>query len=172
MVLCTIDVRVLMKVESRSFYFRQEATMKHAILMACGLMAACSDDEQAPAIDAATAEIDAAVEAEPDAAAAGRIAATVTYEGSAEGTLLVAAFTSFPPAGAPTGFAQEATPLFPETLAVEALPPGDIYVLALLDVPPASPTQPGPEDLTAWSEALTLVAGETTEVSLTLTDPR
>ncbi len=41
----------------------------------------------------------------------------------------------------------------------------------MLDAPPSSPTQPGPEDRTVFSEALTLTAGATTTVTVTLTDP-
>lgn len=101
-----------------------------------------------------------------------RIEATVTYEGSAEGTLVVAAFASVPPSGAPMAFAQESAPAFPATLALDELEPGTtVYVLALLDVDPPSPQQPGPEDRTAWSDAVTVAAEGATSVALTLTDP-
>lgn len=107
----------------------------------------------------------------PDASTLARIAVTVEYEGSATGSLIVAAFPSFPPSGPPAAFAQDATPEWPQVVALEGLDPGTMYAFAVLDAPPSSPTQPGPEDRTVVSAALTLAAGETTEVTLTLTDP-
>jgi hypothetical protein len=106
-----------------------------------------------------------------DASGAPRVAATVRYSGSAQGTLILAAFPSMPPMGPPAGVAQRATPSFPAAVAIEDLPEGTAYVLAMLDVAPASPQSPGPEDLTAWSSAMTLAAGQTATVELTLTDP-
>lgn len=152
-----------------------------AVLAPLALVAACGDDEGGtddPAPDAAVTvdapEPDAPPPIDappPDAAPATRIAATVAYDGDAEGSLILAVFTSFPPSGPPIGFAQDATPEFPAALTVDDVPAGTLYVLALLDVAPASPTQPGPEDRQAWSEALTIVEGETTNVELTLEDP-
>lgn len=141
-------------------------------------VAACDASSDPPVTDAAALDaalvIDAAaLDAAPplDAATAARISATVSYAGSAQGALVLAAFRSMPPMGPPAGFAQAAQPAFPATLAIDGLGAGPAYVLALLDVPPASPQQPGPEDRTAWSSALTLTVGATTTVTLTLTDP-
>jgi hypothetical protein len=101
-----------------------------------------------------------------------RIEATVEYGGATEGTLVVAAFASVPPMGAPMAFAQESAPSFPTTISLEDIEPGTTaYVLAMLDVAPASPQQPGPEDLTVWSSAVTVAAEGATTVSLTLADP-
>lgn len=136
------------------------------VLIACG-----SDDT--PGADAAP-EVDAPeVDAPPpiDAATAARLQATVSYTGAAQGSLILAAFPSMPPMGPPIGFAQAAQPAFPATLAIENLEAGTIYVLAVLDVAPASPTQPGPEDRQAWSAALSLTVGATTMTTLTLSDP-
>ncbi len=141
-------------------------------------VAACDASSDPPVTDAAAldaalpidaAALDAALPI--DAATAARISATVSYAGSAQGALVLAAFRSMPPMGPPAGFAQAAQPAFPATLAIDGLGAGPAYVLALLDVPPASPQQPGPEDRTAWSSALTLTVGATTTVTLTLTDP-
>ena len=142
-------------------------------------VAACDASSDPPVTDAAALDaalvMDAAlvIDAAPplDAATAARISATVSYAGSAQGALVLAAFRSMPPMGPPAGFAQAAQPAFPATLAIDGLGAGPAYVLALLDVPPASPQQPGPEDRTAWSSALTLTVGATTTVTLTLTDP-
>jgi len=141
-------------------------------------VAACDAASDPPVTDAAALDaapvLDApALDAAPpvDAATAARINATVSYAGSAQGALVLAAFRSMPPMGPPAGFAQAAQPAFPATLAIDGLGAGPAYVLALLDVPPASPQQPGPEDRTAWSPALTLTVGATTTVTLTLTDP-
>jgi hypothetical protein len=101
-----------------------------------------------------------------------RIEATVTYAGAAKGALVVAAFPSIPPMGAPVAFAQEATPAFPTMLTLEMLEPtSTVYVLALLDVAPASPQQPGPEDRTVWSSAVDVGTEGATAVNLTLADP-
>jgi hypothetical protein len=120
------------------------------------LLAACGDSDDPPAVDASSAP---------------RVAATVRYTGSAQGTLVLAAFASMPPMGQPLGFAQMTTPTFPATLAIENLPAGTAYVLAMLDVAPASPQSPGPEDRTVWSSAMSLAEGQTATVELTLTDP-
>lgn len=101
-----------------------------------------------------------------------RIEAAVAYRGTADGTLVVAAFPSKPPMGAPTSFAQKAAPAFPATITLDTVQPGTtLYVLAMLDVPPASPQQPGPEDRTSWSNAVTVAAEGATSVTLELVDP-
>jgi len=100
-----------------------------------------------------------------------KIEATVEYRGSAQGTLVVAAFTSIPPMGAPTAVAQQSTPQFPATLTLDTIDVGStLYVLALLDVAPASPQQPGPEDRTHWSSPIVVAAGAQS-LDLMLTDP-
>lgn len=139
------------------------------------LLVACGDRDPVVGIDAAPPP-DADVVAPPDAATpdastAPRVEVTIEYAGAAEGTLLAAAFTSFPPQGPPGAFAQDSSPVFPDTLVLEGLEPSTVYVLGFLDVDPPSPTQPGPEDLTVWSDGLTLVESETTTVTLTLVDP-
>jgi hypothetical protein len=134
--------------------------MKHLLVPASLVMlaAACGDSsDPAPDVDASST--------------AARVTATVRYTGSAQGALVLAAFPSMPPMGPPAGFAQMATPSFPATLAIDNLQPGSAYVLALLDVAPASPQSPGPEDRTVWSSQLTLALGETATVELTLSDP-
>ncbi len=101
-----------------------------------------------------------------------RIEASVAYQGTADGNLVVAAFPTKPPMGAPTAFAQESTPTFPATLVLEAVEPGaTLYVLAMLDVAPASPQQPGPEDRTVWSAGVNIAAEGATSVNLNLVDP-
>lgn len=121
------------------------------------LLAACGGSEESPPA--------------VDASAAARVSATVRYNGTAQGSLVLAAFPSMPPMGPPMGFAQSAAPVFPATLAIEDLSAGPVYVLALLDVAPASPQMPGPEDRTAWSSRLDVARGATASVELTLLDP-
>lgn len=99
------------------------------------------------------------------------VATTIEYVGTAEGTLIVAAFASLPPMGAPQGFAQESAPAFPATLMLTDLPAGTFHLLAMLDVAPPSPMQPGPEDLTAWSDPSEVTADAHVDVELTLVDP-
>lgn len=101
------------------------------------------------------------------------IEATVRYNGTAQGALVVAAFASIPPMGAPMAFTQNATPTFPAmvTLADTLVPSSTAYVLAMLDIAPASPQQPGPEDRTVWSSPLALTTEGAITIELTLSDP-
>ena len=123
---------------------------QNVLLLALCLGAGCAEEEAGPP----------------------RIEATVAYSGTAQGTLVVAAFASIPPMGAPMAFAQQSAPTFPTTLVLEAVEPTQtVYVLALLDVSPASPQQPGPEDRTAWSPAVTVAAEGATTLQLTIADP-
>ena len=122
----------------------------HVLLFALCVGAGCSDEEPGPP----------------------RVEATVAYSGSAQGTLVVAAFPSIPPMGAPMAFAQASAPEFPATLVLDTVEREQVvYVLALLDVSPASPQQPGPEDRTSWSPAVTVAAEGATIVTLTIVDP-
>jgi hypothetical protein len=101
-----------------------------------------------------------------------RIEASVAYAGAARGPLVIAAFPSRPPMGRPSAFVQNAAPSFPATVVLDTLEPGaTLYVLAMLDVAPASPQQPGPEDRIAWSDALTIAAEGPTPVQFELVDP-
>lgn len=102
-----------------------------------------------------------------------KIDATVRYSGTAQGALVVAAFTSIPPMGAPMAWAQNPTPTFPAvvSLADTLEPSSTVYVLAMIDVAPASPQQPGPEDRTVWSPSLTLTTEGAVSVELMLKDP-
>ena len=127
--------------------------MRHALasaLLLSSLLVGCAEEEPGPP----------------------RIETTVMYGGSAQGTLVVAAFTSIPPMGAPTAVAQQSTPAFPAKLVLDTVEPGTtLYVLALLDVAPASPQQPGPEDRTTWSSPLVVGEDGATTVTLMLSDP-
>ena len=101
-----------------------------------------------------------------------RIEATVAYSGAAQGTLVVAAFASVPPMGPPIAVAQKSAPTFPAMLVLDAVEPGQtLHVLAMLDVAPASPQQPGPEDRTAWSSPVTVGGDGATSLQLMLADP-
>jgi hypothetical protein len=139
-------------------------------------LGACDSDTasvDAAAIDAIAVDAAPPIDAPPpiDATTAARITATVRYAGTAQGSLIVAAFRSMPPMGPPAGFAMAAQPVFPATLSIDNLDAGPAFALAILDVAPASPQQPGPEDRLVWSSALTLVVGQTTTVTLMLVDP-
>lgn len=144
-------------------------------LVAAGLaaaLAACSSSSTpAPTPDAAPAVVDAAaatVDA-PVPSALANVDVSVAYAGVKQGSLIVAAFRNFPPAGPPTAFQSVATPVFPATVQLRDLEAGTYYVVAILDVAPASPTNPGPEDLQAVSAPVTL-AGTSQAASLTLVD--
>lgn len=103
----------------------------------------------------------------------GDFAFTVVYEGAQTGTLTVAAFTSFPPAGPPEAFQVYDMPVFPQMGKLVELDPGtDYYVLAVLDVGSNNPQMPGPEDpYTATMPPVQVTAGTETPIELTLTDP-
>src|SRR5690349_18985037 len=128
-----------------------EGAMRYACLFAFLLVGCASDDEDT---------------------GPPRIEATVSYAGSTQGTLVVAAFATNPPMGGPKAVAQKASPSFPVMLTLDAVQPGDkLYVFAELDVAPSSPMMPGPEDRSAWAKDMDVVADAgATAVTLTLTD--
>ena len=95
----------------------------------------------------------------------------VTYEGDREGALVVGAFSSDPPTGPPLAFQQTEAPEFPASVHLRGLGPGTYYVTAVLDAEPASPTLPGPEDLTVTSDPLDVEGEPSRVIALTLTDP-
>lgn len=112
--------------------------------------------------------------AAPDAAPRGpsTVKATVRYPGSRLGPLGVGAFASSPPMGPPLAYGRVSTPTFPATVTLEGLAPGaSVYVIATLDVLPASPSVPGPEDPTAISARIQVpAAGGELAVDVELTD--
>ena len=77
----------------------------------------------------------------------GSVTGTVSYSGTAQGDLIVAAFSDWPAAGPPDGFVTRTSPSFPQAYTLSGLSAGDYYIFAFLDVPPASPTMPGGEDI-------------------------
>lgn len=79
------------------------------------------------------------------------IQGVVLYEGSLDGSLIVGAFTSFPPQAGPVSFVSFPTPTFPAEYELTYVPAGDYYVIATLDVGRDDPTAPGDEDIMAAS---------------------
>ncbi len=75
------------------------------------------------------------------------IEVTVEYAGVQTGTLTVAAFKQFPPAGPPVAFVQDPMPMFPATKTLKDVEAGDVYFVAILDIGNNNPVSPGPEDL-------------------------
>jgi len=103
----------------------------------------------------------------------GDVVVEVAYEGELEGALTVALFASCPPAGPPGAFAQEAAPVFPQTIELSGTEfgAGEMpCIIAYVDTGPASPTSPGEEDPTG-EVTFEIAAGEPTTVPLTLVDP-
>jgi hypothetical protein len=96
---------------------------------------------------------------------------TVEYGGTEMGTLNIAVFTSWPPAGPPKAFNQTMMPTFPVTKTLSNIPVGSYYVVAILDIGSNNPQSPGPEDLvTPTMMAVEVTANTKTPVTLTLTD--
>ena len=77
----------------------------------------------------------------------GTVTGTVSYAGTAQGDLIVAAFLEWPTLWAPEMFVKIPSPSFPQAYTLEGLDVGDYYIFAFIDVPPASPTMPGDEDI-------------------------
>lgn len=80
-------------------------------------------------------------------ASGGVVTGTVSYSGSAHGDLIVSAFADWPAAGPPEAFVKISSPSFPQAYELGGLMAGDYYIFAFIDVPPASPTMPGSEDV-------------------------
>lgn len=113
----------------------------------------------------------------PDDGGAGSTRATitgqVTYEGGADGSLLVGIFDwdeAHPsmPMGPPIELAPFDAPTFPQPYALRSIRPGAYFVGAVLDIGRDSPTIPGPEDLEIYGERIELVAGEERVIDLAL----
>lgn len=93
---------------------------------------------------------------------------TVHYTGKLEGTLIVGAFLEFPVMSGPLAFVSIDTPTFPAVVRLRDLEPNTYYAVAVLDVEPASPTVPGPEDLLVGSDALTTNGVDDVAVEVTI----
>jgi hypothetical protein len=132
-------------------------------LLAAGLPACSDEPDPTSTVDAGTVALDGP-------AAFTDIAVNVAYNGTPNGALVIGAFRSVPPMGPPLAFQQVATPTFPASVTLRDLESGTVFVIAVLDRAPASPTRPGMEDLQAASGPLT-VAGTDLSVSLTITEP-
>lgn len=102
----------------------------------------------------------------------GDIAFTIEYAGVQTGTLSVAGFPSFPPAGPPVAYQSYPMPMFPQTGKLTGLEVGKpVYVVAVLDIGNNNPQSPGPEDLsTATMPPVDIVASTEVMVKLTLMD--
>jgi hypothetical protein len=99
----------------------------------------------------------------------GTVTGVVTYTGTQQGDLIVAAFTSWPTAWAPEMFVKVPSPSFPQAYTLEGLDEGDYYIFAFVDVPPVSPTIPGTEDVRSTPTAtvhVSAAAPATADVAL------
>lgn len=128
-----------------------------------------STPDAAPALDAAAADAELGPDAAPRLLS--DIEVTVEYEGNLAGDLVVGAFHANPPMGPPLAFQSVTSPTFPVTTTLRDLDPGTYYVIAVLDLPPASPTAPGPEDIQAASDPMEVDGAEDLELMMTITEP-
>ncbi|MBV71040.1 MAG: hypothetical protein CMH52_06775 [Myxococcales bacterium] len=71
----------------------------------------------------------------------------VNYDGSATGQLVVALFTSWPPAGPPSGFKMIQDPSYPVVAEFPSVEPGDYVALAFIDVDGSGPMGPNEGDV-------------------------
>lgn len=114
---------------------------------------------------------------EPDAGASMRatVVGEVTYDGAADGSLLVGVFdwddaNPSQPLGPPADFVPSDDPSFPFGYELTRIRPGSYFVGAVLDVGRDSPTIPGEEDLEIYTERIDLEAGQTITIDLALAD--
>lgn len=102
----------------------------------------------------------------------GDVIVEVAYAGEGEGTLVTALFETCPPAGPPSSFSQiqpgdVAFPQQVELLATGLVAGDSPCVIAYLDLAPASPTAPGPED-PSGQVVFDIVADGASEVAVSL----
>jgi len=108
---------------------------------------------------------------EPEALG-GTVIGEISYSGTVQGDLGVAAFLEWPTLSAPEMYVMIPSPSYPQAYRLERLDPGDYYIFAFIDRPPASPTLPGTEDIKSTPTSTTHVSEtEPTTVDITLTDP-
>jgi hypothetical protein len=93
---------------------------------------------------------------EPDVIG-GTVSGKVSYSGTAQGALIVAAFLEWPTLWAPEMFIKIPSPSYPQVYQLKGLDPGDYYIFAFIDVAPVSPTIPGDEDIKSTPTDLTHV---------------
>ena len=148
--------------------FFEPARLLPVVLAASCLLSAC-DDESAGELDASMAGADSSpapdsTPAAPDSAPAapdmarsivlGDIRVRVESSEGFDGTLRVGAFLHAPPDGPPLALERTVSPTFPVDLVLRGLEPNTYFVVAALDLDPPSPTLPGSEDPTEFSEAV------------------
>ena len=71
----------------------------------------------------------------------------IKYNGSENGPLVVAAFSSWPPLGPPSAFEQRPTPNYPEAIDFPNLSAGTYTILAFIDVDNSGPMMPTDADV-------------------------
>lgn len=114
---------------------------------------------------------------EPDAGASMRasVVGEVSYDGAADGSLLVGVFdwdeaNPSQPMGPPSDFVPSDDPSFPFGYELTRIRPGSYFVGAVFDVGRDSPTIPGDEDLEIYTDRIDLEAGQTLTIDLVLAD--
>lgn len=103
--------------------------------------------------------------------ATGKITGKVTYAGTKTGTLKFALYDQMPGPTTPPKYFMFPTvdmPTFPYTYTLADVVPGSYWVAVILDVPPASPAIPGAEDPVGTSAQVTVPAGGSGTVDVTL----
>jgi hypothetical protein len=110
---------------------------------------------------------------------AAAVEGTVRYDGSVQGPLRVAVFATFPPRGAPVAEVTIDDPRYPQAYAVTGVPPGRVFVLAIVDADPDD-GDGYRSDVDAGGAfggvdgplAVTVESGRARGVDLTLVDPQ
>ncbi len=102
----------------------------------------------------------------------GKISGKVTYAGTNMGTLKFALYDQMPGPTTPPKYYMFPTvdnPTFPYAYTLDNVVPGAYWVVSILDVPPASPAIPGPEDAVGTSMGqVTVTAGGTGMIDVAL----
>ena len=99
----------------------------------------------------------------------GDVEVTVNYAGPETGDVILALFTSLPPAGPPAKYLKvPAVTSFPTTALLEGVPEGTYQLAVYLDLAPFNPAMWGDEDAVAETDAFTVgTAPVTLDVTLT-----
>lgn len=146
-----------------------------AVAMVAGsiAMVGCSDDETTTTTDASTAkDVSTTTDTSPPATDVA-IKASVTYNGSLKGPVLISVFPTSTPMGNPSGTGSNEKPTWPGTNSVDVknVKAGKYFVFAYIMVGPDHRMGPIDGDPSGPPVEVTVVDGQTSAVNLMVFDP-
>jgi len=156
--------------------FRETMLIRIALATVALTAVACTSHDAstggsgpATSADASATASDAQPDTDPPAdLVLADVEVTVAYTGADNSPLVVGAFASNPPSGAPVAHVRIDKPTFPRKVKLRDVEKGTWYIIALLDHDPPSPTIPGDEDPTVTAPALTVVDDTMQHVTISL----